>query len=416
LPNTAEFVALFLAVAKLGAVVMPIDPALRDRELGAYLERFDVRAAVTSTALQSQRPGCLAALAGDRWLTTEALTSAAGGANRIHRAGPFEGVLVALSTSGSTGVPKIVGRTHRGLLAGFTGLCGAIGVVPDDRVLGVTPFYHSHGVANAMVFSLLSGGTLVLMSRFLPRRLVEVVSEFGVTVFVGSPFIFGTVADCVTDRSSFASVRTAFSSGAAVPAPMARAFLEKTGVRILELYGSSETGVIAVDGKPVAGVEVRVVDDRGVAVGPGATGEVLVRSGIMAVGYLGEKGGGRFPLRDGFYPTGDLGYLDARGNLVLEGRTSLRLNIAGVKVDPVEIERVILILPQVAQVAVSSVTGDRGMEMIKASVVLRAGQDLRRETLIEHCRKELAEHKVPRIVEVVDSLHENIMGKRVRDT
>ena len=134
------------------------------------------------------------------------------------------------------------------------------------------------------------------------------------------------------------------------------------------------------------------------------------------MGYLGEEGGGRFPLRDGFYPTGDLGHLDARGSLVLEGRTSLRLNIAGVKLDPVEIERVIFALPQVAQVAVSSVTGGRGMEMIKASVVLRAGQDLRRETLVEHCRKELAEHKVPRIVELVDSLPENIMGKRVRGT
>ena len=140
LPNTAEFVALFLAVAKLGAVVMPIDPALRDRELGAYLERFDVRAAVTSAALQSQRPGDLTALARDRWLTAEALTRPAGGVTRMHRAGPFEGVLVALSTSGSTGVPKVVGRTHRGLLAGFAGLCGAIGVVPGDRVLGVTPF------------------------------------------------------------------------------------------------------------------------------------------------------------------------------------------------------------------------------------------------------------------------------------
>lgn len=86
------------------------------------------------------------------------------------------------------------------------------------------------------------------------------------------------------------------------------------------------------------------------------------------------------------------------------------------KVDPVEIEHVILALPQVAQVAVSGVIGERGMEMIKASVVLRAGQNLRREMLIEHCRKELAEHKVPRIVELVDSLHQNIMGKRVRDT
>ena len=201
---------------------------------------------------------------------------------------------MALSTSGSTGVPKVVGRLTSGLLAGFAGLCGAIGVVPGDRVLGVTPFYHSHGVANAMLFSLLSGGALVLMSRFLPRRLVEVVSEFGVTVFVGSPFIFGTVADCVTDRSLFASVRTAFSSGAAVPAPMARAFLEKTGVRILELYGSSETGVIAVDGKPWRASRSDVVDDRGLAVAPGATGEVLVRSSIMAVGYLGEEGVGAF--------------------------------------------------------------------------------------------------------------------------
>ena len=208
-------------------------------------------------------------------------------------------------------------------------------------------------------------------------------------------------------------MRTAISSGAAVPAPIAARFLEKTGVTIRELYGSTETGTIAIDGKPVESVEVTIVDDNGGAVELGAIGEVLVRSDIMSAGYLGEEDGGRLPLRDGFYPTGDLGHIDPNGRLVLSGRRSLRLNIAGVKVDPVEIERVMLDFPQVAQVAVSSVIGERGMEMIRARVVLRPHQELRREALIDHCRKELAEHKVPRIVEVVDTLHENIMGKRV---
>ena len=239
------------------------------------------------------------------------------------------------------------------------------------------------------------------------------MSERRVSVFVASPFIFSTVVDCVTDRSALSSVRTAISSGAAVPAPLAARFLEKTGVVIRELYGSTETGTIAIDGKPVESVELMIVDDNGAAVELGARGEVLVRSDIMSAGYLGEEAGGGLPLRDGFYPTGDVGHVDGDGTLVLSGRRSLRLNIAGVKVDPVEIERVILDVPQVAQVAVSSVIGERGMEMIRARIVLRPHQDLRREALIEHCRKELAEHKVPRIIEVVGALHENIMGKRV---
>jgi long-chain acyl-CoA synthetase len=412
LPNSADFVVLFLAVARLGAVLMPIEPALKDREVGQYLERFDIRAAVTSAAFQDELPEALTALDENRRFTIEALIRAAGETS-IRRGGPFPGVLAALSTSGSSGAPKVAGRTHRGLLAGFRALREAIGIVAGDRVLGVVPFHHAHGLAAGVVFSLMSGGALVVMRRFHPRRLIEVVSNRRVSVFVGSPFIFGTVADCVIDRSAFSSVRTAISSGAAVPAPIAARFLEHTGVTIREFYGSTETGGITIDGKLLEGVEVTIVDDAGAAVEPGAIGEVLVRSDIMAAGYLGEEDGGRFPLRDGFYPTGDLGYFDGSGTLVLSGRRSLRLNIAGVKVDPVEIERVILDVPQVAQVAVSSVIGERGMEMIRARVVLRPHQELRREALIDHCRKKLAEHKVPRIIEVVASLHENIMGKRV---
>lgn len=412
LPNSADFVVLFLAVARLGAVLMPIDPALKDREVGQYLERFDVRVTVTPAAFTDERPDALSTLAENRRFTIDALLSAAGETS-IRRGGPFAGVLAALSTSGSSGTPKVAGRTHRGLLAGVRALSAAIGVVDGDRVLGVVPFHHAHGLAAAVVFTLMSGGAVVVMRRFHPRRLIDVVSERRVSVFVGSPFIYGTVADCANDRSAFSSVRTAISSGAAVPAPIAARFLEKTGVTIREFYGSTETGGITIDGKPLESVELTIVDDTGAAVELGATGEVLVRSDIMAAGYLGEKDGGRFPLRNGFYPTGDLGHIDVDGTLVLSGRSSLRLNIAGVKVDPVEIERVILAIPQVAQVAVSSVTGDRGMEMIRARVVLRPHQELRREALIDHCRKQLAEHKVPRIIEVVETLTENIMGKRV---
>jgi long-chain acyl-CoA synthetase len=422
LPNSADFVALFLAATKLGAVVMPLDPALTDRELGVYLGRVEVHAAVMGAAFLRRRPGALAELGEERRLVLEAFPDGPVTGARPRRTGPFAGVTAAFSTSGSTGSPRVVGRTQRGMLAGFASLSAVVDAGPADRVLGVVPFRHSHGLTNAMLLPLMSGGTLVVMDRFLPRRLVDVVARHRVSLLIGSPFIFDAVAECVEERSAFASVRTALSSGAATPPATARAFLERTGLRIRELYGSTETGIIAVGdpeevpgtrtARPVPGVEVRVVDDRGAERRPGVTGEILVRSDIMAAGYLGEAGDGRFPLRDGFYATGDLGHIDPRGNLVLEGRTSLRLNIAGVKVDPVEIERVILGLPQVRKAAVSSVIGERGMELIKARVVVAEGVELLRETLIAHCRRELAEYKVPRIVELVDSLPEDILGKR----
>jgi long-chain acyl-CoA synthetase len=312
-----------------------------------------------------------------------------------------------------------VGRTHRGLLAGHASLAHALQPTPEDRVLGVVPFRHSHGLTNAMLLSLLSGGTLVIMERFVPRRLIDLVAQHRISVLVGSPFIFSTVVECMDDPSKLATVRAALSAGAPLPPATARAFLEKTGVGIRELYGSSETGAIAV-GEPgsrslreMQGATLKVVDDTGAPCSTGVTGEVLVRTECMAAGYLGEPGDGSFSLRDGFYATGDLGHLDARGNLLLQGRTSLRLNIAGVKVDPVEIERVILDLPEVANVLVSSVLGERSLEVIKASLVLTPGRQLKRETVISHCRRGLAEYKVPRIVEVVDELPQNILGKRV---
>ena len=411
LPNSADFAVALLAAARLGAILMPIDAALKDREVHGYFDRLAVRAAMTSTAFRDGRPDVVAHCSQTRWFSAESLPGPSNTATP-RQTGPFEGVVAALSTSGTSGVPKVAGRTHRGLLAGFEGLNKIIGVKSGDRILGVTPFHHAHGLANAVVLSLLSGSTLVAMRRFLPRRLIEVVATYRVTVIVGSPFIFSAVADSATGPAAFASVRVAISSGEAVPMSTASAFEATAGRRIRELYGSSETGIMTFDGHPVEGVEVAVVDEHGAPVEPGKTGQVLVRSNHLAMGYLGE-GGGPLPLRDGFYVTGDLGHVDAHGVLVLDGRLSGRLNIAGIKVDPVEIERVILSLPQVSEVAVTGVTGARGLTVIKAAVVVRRGESLELEAVIAHCRRELAEHKIPRIVELVDAIDVNTLGKRV---
>ena len=176
------------------------------------------------------------------------------------------------------------------------------------------------------------------------------------------------------------------------------------------------SSVGACIGEPLRGAEVIVL----AADGPpaerqrlerGEIGELAVRSASVMSGYFGEPELNRSLFHDGFFRTGDLGYFDSAGNLYLTGRLGRVLNIAGVKVDPVEVERVVETLPNVASCHVDAVPNGRGGELIRASVVPREGLPVTRREVIEQCRRQLAEYKLPRIIEFLEATPITIAGK-----
>lgn len=433
LPNCWEFAACFLAAARVGAICAPLPPQWKAHELDRSLAALDADALVTHSALAREGGAGVLRAAGRLLLVDRAPVFRApiDGAHAAQGSpslpcGPFEDDVLYLATSGSTGRPKFVVRTQRSLVSGARMVAQCLGIQEGFPFLSVIPFHHANGFSNCLLMPLLAGGTAVLVRRFTPQRLAAVAREEKVQVLIGSPFIFRMLVQAGIGRAAFESVRICLSSGAAMSGGLAGLCRERLGLRVRQLYGSTETGTVAVEpgegapaegsvGRPLAPVAVRIVDAGGCDLPPGTVGEIAVRSPATMRGYYEDLREGRTSTAEGFLRTGDLGRIDAQGNLVLCGRIRRMVNLEGVKVDPAEIEQVLVRLEGVSGCVVGSSCGRHGRETLKAVVAVRPGRRLTRAAVIAHCRKFLAEFKIPRIIELVEELPANLLGKHTID-
>jgi acyl-CoA synthetase (AMP-forming)/AMP-acid ligase II len=261
------------------------------------------------------------------------------------------------------------------------------------------------------------------MRQFSPTACAELVRREKVDMLFGSPFIYGCLVD--RDPDSLSSLKDCFTAGGRIPASLVERWRDRFGVVVRQFYGMSEAGVMAIErgvptsvssvgacvGEAVRGVEVIVLGAGRQRLERGEIGELAVRSASVMSGYFGEPELNRRLFQDGFFRTGDLGFFDSAGNLYLTGRLGRVLNIAGVKVDPVEVERVVELLPNVASCHVDAVPNGRGGELIRASVVPRDGLPVTRREVIEQCRRQLAEYKLPRVIEFLAATTMTIAGK-----
>jgi len=285
------------------------------------------------------------------------------------------------------------------------------------------PFYHSGGFINCLLMPLLSGATVVILQSFTPAAAEAALARERVQIMFGSPFIYSMLLESNASRASFASVQRAISGGAPMAQETVRRLEQQLGLRVRQIYGASEAGIIAfqpldtpfqpgIAGRPVASAVVHILDERGERLGPGCAGEVAVGGPSVAAGYLDEPDLNRQLFRDGFFHTGDLGRLDDSGNLILCGRSKTVLNLGGVKVDPAEIEHALMELLAVRDCVVKGVADSRQGEIVAATIVVRPGCELSRQAVVAHCRLRLAEFKIPRRIEFVDSIAVDVTGKR----
>jgi long-chain acyl-CoA synthetase len=347
LPNSAEFVATFLAALKLDLVVIPMDRDAAPAEVAAVREAFTP---------------------------------------------PFPaGTRLIKVTSGSTGRPKGVFTSSANLVADCENICATMGITADDINLGAIPFSHSYGFSNLVTPLLVQGTPVVATNAYLPQSLIELANEHRCTVAPLIPMVFDHLA--TTSHGAFATVRTFISAGAPLPARTSRRFRERFGIDIHSFYGCSETGGITYDragaaaergtvGTPLDGVELSV-----------ANGRLTVRSGAVA--------GGTF-ITDDLVAWQD-------GELALTGRVTDLINAAGKKVNPREVEAVLLQMDGVREAKVyGEAAGARG-EVVAAAIV--ATRDITRDEVREFCRSRLSLHKVPRIVKIIDAMPVDERGK-----
>lgn len=423
LPNSLHAVVAFLAAARTGHSYLPLNTGLKPAELENCFRRCEVRAVMCRASMKSHIP------AGLQIVPVDEVLADAAGQPPAARASPLDldpdREFVCLSTSGSTGEPRIVARTARAVDANARHVSAGLEVTPEDRFLSVVPFWHANGFSNCLLMPLFSGASIVTMDRFLPRTMLDVIVKQKPTVVVGSPFVFQALAQVIEPLTDLHQVRAWISSGAALPTELDEQ-LRSLRIHVRQLYGSSETGTVSISsdiseraqtrtgnvGNPLEDVRVRVVDDDDREVPQGQPGEIQVSGPTLFSGHIGESNDETSMTEDGFYRMGDMGWQDLKGNLYLTGRTDAIINVSGVKVDPVEVQQVLTSMPGVGQSLVFGAPDANGLEMIKALLV--ADGAISTHEVLHYCRDRLAEYKLPRTIEFVDEIPQDLMGKTAR--
>ncbi len=331
-------------------------------------------------------------------------------------------------TSGTTGNPKGVMCTHAQTLRAYRDWSEVVGLREGDRYLIVNPFFHTFGYKAGWLASLIMGATNLPHAVFDASAVLERIPRDRVSMLPGPPTLYQTILNHPDrDHHDLSSLRLSVTGAAAIPVELIlRMRAEMTFETIITGYGLTEACGIATmcrydddpetiamtSGRAIPGVEVRVVDDRGGEVPRDEPGEVVVRGYNVMLGYLDDPEETAATIdADGWLHTGDVGVMDDRGYLRITDRTKDMFIVGGFNAYPAEIENLMLRHDAIAQVAVVGVPDDRMGEVGMAFVMLRPGVSATPEDIIEWCRSEMANYKVPRRVELVDELPLNATGK-----
>ena len=335
-------------------------------------------------------------------------------------------VAVLLYTSGTTGKPKGAQLTHFQMYMNCT-VAGELFRFEDDDVsLAVLPLFHVFGLSSVLNTGVRFGATLVLVPRFEVEPVLEAIEKHNVTVFSGVPTMYVALLQADTSGHDLSSLRTCISGGASIPGEVIRGFEAKfPGIVILEGYGLSETSSAAtfnIDasqrkvlsiGRPIWGVEVRILDSEGRALPPGKdnVGEIVLRGHNVMKGYHGKPEATAEVMAGGWFHTGDHAYVDEDGYIFIVDRTKDLIIRGGFNVYPREVEEVLYAHPAVAEAAVIGRPDERLGEEVIAVVGLRPGFSATPEELIDYCKERVAAYKYPREVRIIAELPKGPTGK-----
>ncbi|HEY7381157.1 MAG TPA: AMP-binding protein [Gaiella sp.] len=438
LPNSPEYLVSFLALAALGAGAVLLDPGSKEYEL--HLAFADCR---PRAVIADQRgAGRCRAVADELGLETTIVAvgaepSGAVAMEELLRAGGRRDAPGSLAdepllyqySSGSTGRSKRVARTQAQCVAETQVVRETLALTPEDTILCAVPLFHAYGFGDCFLAALGSGAKLKLQAQVQPfavrrSQTMELIERHRVTVFPAVPYMVDLLASA-PGAGDLSSLRFCFTAGTALPVDTAAAFQARFGVPARQLYGCTESPSIAANldedpaatatsvGRPFAGVKVVIHDDEGALLPPGETGEIGISSPVASSGYVGETYGDHVTFRDGWVFPGDLGVLDGDGRLTIVGRTKLFIDVHGHKVDPLEVEDVLVQHPAVAEVVVVGAEDRRRQgTVVKAAVV--AGAPCTEREIIHFCKERLALFKVPQVVEFRESIPRSPLGKVLR--
>jgi acyl-CoA synthetase (AMP-forming)/AMP-acid ligase II len=446
-PNSREWIVVALALQMAGAALVPLNTRLKAREAGFILRTSAARVLFTvGDFLGNDYPAMIEV---EDLPALEHIVSISGRSNRkildwaAFLAGaesiPQSEALARLDsldaddisdilfTSGTTGAPKGVMTCHGQNLRQYAVYSGKLGLRCDDRYLIVNPFFHVFGYKAGWLIALMRGATIYPVAKFDVVDILERIAGDRITYLPGPPTIFQSLLDSAYDKYDLSSLRLSITGSASVPVELVKRMHTDLGIdQVLTAYGLTEScGVVTMcafgddaetvagtAGKPIPGIDLRLVNDQGNDVSCETAGEIWVRGDCVMRGYLNQPDEtARSVDPDGWLHTGDIGVRDIKGNLRITGRKKDMFIVGGFNCYPAEIENVLLSHPDISDAAVIGVPDNRLGEVGKAIIVLRPGVHLDEDTLIGWCRTQMANYKVPRRIEIRGSLPRNASGK-----
>ncbi|MBI2572044.1 MAG: AMP-binding protein [Candidatus Schekmanbacteria bacterium] len=426
-PPGFDWVAAQWGIWRAGGVAVPLATSHPPAELAFVLRDSGARATISHpTYSYLLRP--LAGGLGIRHLELSAALSAAPrplpDLHGDRRAQVFY-------TSGTSARPKGVVLTHRNIAAQVQSLTAAWEWTAADRILGVLPLHHVHGVINVLTCALWSGATCELVAKFDAAPVWDRLASAEITLFMAVPTVYALLisaweqADGHTRARWSAGARTVrlmVSGSAALPVGVLRKWRELTGQVLLERYGMTEIGMALANplhgprtagsvGTPLPGVDVRLVGDDGAAVPPGTPGEIEVRGETVFLEYLGNAAATAAAFRDRWFRTGDVAVLEEERYRILGRKSVDIIKTGGYKVSALEIEEVLRAHPEVRDCAVVAMPDPVWGERVAAAIVAAPGARPDADELQAWSRERLAPYKVPSRLTLVDELPRNALGK-----
>ena len=427
--NVAEFPFGYFGILRAGAVVVPLNIMLTDTEVQRVLSDSGAKAAISAppfseTVVKGASELDVRVFDSASWDELGALGGSASDPDLSE-----EDLAVLAYTSGTTGEPKGVMLTHGNLLANLDQQMSIpeAHVTEDDVLFLALPLFHIFGLNVTLGLLVMNGAKGVLVERFEPVPALNLIQQEKVTVIFGAPPMY--TAWCATpgaDQYDLSAVRLAISGAAPLPADVLREFRDIFNVEIYEGYGLTETAPTLTSnrmtekprpgsiGKPLPGIELRIVDESGTDVELGDPGEIIVRGPNVFKGYWQRAEATEQVLRDGWFRTGDIAVQDEDGYLYLVDRKRDLIIVSGFNVFPSEVETALLQNPVIAEAAVIGQPHPYTGETVKAFVVLEPGQQSNEAAVIDDVQKHLAKFKCPTSVEIVDSLPHLLTGKVLR--
>ena len=446
--NGHRFVVAALGAVSAGAVLVPVSTRYKGDEASWLLTRSGARMLLVDNGfLGNDYLGMLHA-AGGIPSQLDVVTLGETGDPDAH---PFEDFLVGgnvvasglvtaranavgaddvsdmFFTSGTTARPKGAMTAHGQNVAVYEAWSAGVGLCRGDRYLVVNPLSHTFGYKAGLLACLITGATLVLQGVFDPARSLQLVSDEKITVLPGPPTLYASLLDHpARSAADLSSLRLAVTGAAVVPVALVERMRAELFPNVVIAYGLTEAcGTVTVGdphadaqtiastvGRPIGGTEVVIADRNGTRLPHGESGEVLVRGYNVMRGYFDDPDATAAAIdAGGWLHTGDVGCLDADGNLRITDRLKDMFIVGGFNVYPAEIEQLIARHPKVSEAAVVGVPDDRLGEVCQAYVIARPGAEIDPAEIIAFCEERLAHFKAPREVLIVAELPRNAAGK-----